>query len=134
VGVEIVCIDCHDIHHWARTTKLFEDGTITAERYNQLRKRFRRVNRCCQTVFDAHFLWSMRVWMERSRKRWTVDWGDFSPEVAKAKAARGAWAARKYDVDVPGDDMQSRWRALLWRAIGKAMVAAVNRFFGPSAA
>src|SRR5688500_5160974 len=32
--VEIVCVDCHDIHHWGRTTKLFEAGTITAERYN----------------------------------------------------------------------------------------------------
>jgi acyl-CoA synthetase (AMP-forming)/AMP-acid ligase II len=33
--VEIVCVDCHDIHHWARTTKLFKDQKISAERYRR---------------------------------------------------------------------------------------------------
>src|SRR5262249_953877 len=37
VRVEIVCIDCHDIHHWGRTTKLFEKGTIPRGRYLFLR-------------------------------------------------------------------------------------------------
>ena len=97
--VEIVCIDCHDIHHWGRTTKLFQAGVISGERYGHLRKHFRSVNRCTQEVFDRHFLRNARVWMQRSKKRWKVDWGDFATVVADAKAARNAWAARNLDHD-----------------------------------
>jgi len=111
--VEIVCGDCHDIHHWGRRTKLFEAGTITAERYNHLKKHFRKVNHCRQEVFDNHFRLSARVWMTRSKKRWKVDWGDFAPAVAEAKAARDAWAARNSDHDdcfvvTPGHHMPDR--------------------------
>jgi hypothetical protein len=95
--VEIVCIDCHDIHHWGRTTKLFQAGTITGDRYGFLRKHFRKVNGCRQQVFDDHALRSARVWLKRSKKRWKIDWGDFKPAVAEAKAAREAWAARNPD-------------------------------------
>ena len=95
--VEIVCVDCHDIHHWARTTKLFEAGKITAERYRNLRKHFRVVNGCRQEVFDDHFLQSARVWEERSKKRWKIDWGEFASLVEEAKAARSVWAERNPD-------------------------------------
>ena len=37
--------------------------------------------------------------MQRSKKRWKVDWGDFATVVADAKAARNAWAARNLDHD-----------------------------------
>lgn len=92
--VDIVCIDCHDIHHWGRTTKLFEAGAITGERYGSLIKHFCKVNRCRQQVFEDHALRSARVWLKRSKKRWKIDWGDFEPVVVEAKAAREAWAAR----------------------------------------
>jgi hypothetical protein len=92
--VEIVCIDCHDIYHWGRTTKLFQAGIISGDRYGFLRKHFRKVNGCRQQVFDDHFLSSARIWSRRSKKRWKIDWGDFEPAVAEAKAAREAWAAR----------------------------------------
>jgi hypothetical protein len=74
LSVEQVCVDCHDIHHWARTTKLFQAGRISSERYTHLRKHFRTVNGCPQEVFDDHFLQSARVWEERSSKRWKIDW------------------------------------------------------------
>jgi hypothetical protein len=92
--VEIVCVDCHDIHHWARTTKLFKSGDITSDRYNFLRKHFRKINGCRQQVFDDHFLHSLRVWSARSKKKWRVDWGTFKPALAEAKVQREAWAAR----------------------------------------
>jgi len=92
--VEIVCIDCHDIHHWGRITKLFQTGRITSERYGFLRRHFRKVNGCPQRVFDDHFLRSARIWLRQSEKRWKIDWGDFKSAVAEAKAARVAWAAR----------------------------------------
>jgi hypothetical protein len=94
--VEIVCIDCHDIHHWGRTTKLFQAGTITSDRYGFLRKHFRKVNRCRQQVLDDHERRSVRVWLKRSKKRWKVDWSDFESAVADAKAAREAWAVRRW--------------------------------------
>jgi hypothetical protein len=111
--VEIVCIDCHDVHHWGRTTKLFEAGKITPERYRHLRKHFRAVNGCRQEVFDNHFLQSIRVWEARSKKRWKIDWGEFAPLVEEAKAARVVWAERHSDRDDyfdvgPGHHMPSR--------------------------
>jgi hypothetical protein len=92
--VEIICVDCHDIHHWARTTKIFEAGDITAERYKYLRRHFRTVNGCRQEVFDGHFLQSVRVWEARSEKHWKIDWGEFAPLVEQAKAARSVWTER----------------------------------------
>jgi hypothetical protein len=95
--VEIVCIDCHDIHHWARTTKLFQNGVITGDRYGFLRRHFRKINGCRQQTFDDHFLRSMRIWSKRSAKTWRVNWGDFKLAVAEAKAAREVWTMRNSD-------------------------------------
>jgi hypothetical protein len=111
--VAIVCVDCHDIHHWGRTTRLFEDGKITAERYKHLRKHFRTVNRCRQKVFDKHILQSAWLWEQRLKKKWKIDWGAFAPFVAEAKAARDVWAEHNLDngdyFNVgPGHHMPSR--------------------------
>ncbi len=90
--VQIICIDCHDIRHFARTAKLFQVGIITLGRYGVLRKRFRRVNGCRQREFDDHFHRSLRKWARRSTKRRTIDWGKFREQVKVAKAARVKWA------------------------------------------
>jgi hypothetical protein len=99
LNVKIVCIDCHDIHHWGRTIKLLQSGRISDKRYRHLRKHFRRTNRCAQDSFDKHILRETEVWLQRSKKKWKVDWGDFAPAVAKAKAAREAWKARNSKSD-----------------------------------
>lgn len=111
--VEIVCVDCHDIHHWARTTKIFEAGNITAERYKYLRRHFRTVNGCRQEAFDDHFRQSARVWEVRYRKHWKIDWGEFALLVEQAKAARSVWTERNPDHDEyfnvgPGHHMPNR--------------------------
>jgi hypothetical protein len=90
--VQIICIDCHDICHFARTTKLFQAGIISPERYGTLRRHFRKINRCRQRDFDNHFLRSLRTWASRSKKRWKIDWADFREQVEVAKAARTKWA------------------------------------------
>jgi hypothetical protein len=95
--VEMICIDCHDIRHWGRTTELFRADIIAAKRYSHLRKHFRRVNGCSQEVFDIHILESERLHTDRSTKRWTIDWGDFASAVAEARAARAAANARGRD-------------------------------------
>jgi hypothetical protein len=90
--VQIICIDCHDIRHFARTTKLFHAGIISVGRYGTLRKHFRKVNGCRQREFDEHFLRALRIWARRSKKRWQIDWGEFRGQVEIAKAARTKWA------------------------------------------
>jgi hypothetical protein len=90
--VQIICIDCHDIRHFARTTRLFQAGVIKTERYGALRKHFRRVNECRQREFDEHFGRALRRWAKRSRKKWRIDWGEFREQVRAAKAARAKWA------------------------------------------
>ncbi|MDE2332853.1 MAG: hypothetical protein KGK16_19020 [Bradyrhizobium sp.] len=90
--VQIICIDCHDIRHFARTTRLFQAGIISPERYSALRKHFRKVNGCRQRDFDEHFARALRTWAARSKKQWKIDWGDFRAQVDVAKAARAKWA------------------------------------------
>jgi hypothetical protein len=96
--VQIICIDCHDIRHFARTTNLFRAGIITPERYGELRKHFRKVNGCRQRQFDEHFARALRTWASRSKKKkWRIEWGDFNEQVEIAKAARARWAlARRH--------------------------------------
>jgi hypothetical protein len=114
--VDIVCIDCHDVHHWGRTTELSKDRTISRERYLFLRKHFRRVNGCRQQVLDDHFSQCKRIWGRRSKKECRVDWGDFKPLVEEAEAAREQWGARNagrawqdYSPDLgPGHHMPRR--------------------------
>ncbi len=90
--LQIICIDCHDIRHFARTTKLFQAGIITPKRYGTLRKHFRKVNRCHQREFDDHFGRALRTWASRSKKEWEIDWGDFRQQVEIARVARAKWA------------------------------------------
>lgn len=97
LGIEIVCADCHDIHHWGRINKLLLAGDITAERYNHLRKHFRQVNRCRQEVFDRHYSQSLRLWEARSNKVWEIDWGPFKSSVVVAETARDEWAEHNLD-------------------------------------
>jgi len=91
--VEIVCIDCHDIHHWARTVKLIQAGVVKHSRDMALRKHFRKVNGVRQRDFDNYFLRSLRIWDKRSKKNWKVDWGPFRDKVEAAEASRQKWAA-----------------------------------------
>jgi hypothetical protein len=90
--VQIICIDCHDIRHFARTTKLFQAGIIKPERYGALRKHFRKVNACRQRDLDGHFVRELRIWGRRSKKHWEIDWGEFQKQVEAASAARNKWA------------------------------------------
>jgi hypothetical protein len=105
--VQIICIDCHDIRHFARTTRLFQSGIISPERYGVLRKHFRKVNGCRQHEFDDHFVGALRAWAQRSRKKWRIDWGHFREDVKAAKVARAKWAqAREHRVGIAVADMR----------------------------
>lgn len=93
LGIEIVCIDCHDIHHWARTVKLIQAGIVKHSRDMALRKHFRKVNGCRQIDFDNYFLRCLRIWKRRSKKKWKIDWGAFRGQIESARAARMKRAA-----------------------------------------
>ena len=95
--VEMVCRKCHDVKHWGSTLKLIAEGKITRAGYLGLRKHFRTVNKCSQKDFDRHLRSSLRLHQKRSANEWRIDWGDFRPALAVAKAAREAWAAQNPD-------------------------------------
>jgi len=101
--VQIVCVDCHDICHWARTTDLFQKGKIDSTRHAALRRHFRKVNNCKQTDFDEYFVRSLRTWSRRSKKHWTIDWGDYEPAVRKAANARAAWETTSSSLQIDDD-------------------------------
>jgi hypothetical protein len=92
--VEMVCRKCHDINHWGMTNVLIAMGHIGHAGFIGLRKHFRTVNGCRQKDFDRHIKIGFAVHRRQSAKRWRIDWGDFKPMLAEARAAREAWAAR----------------------------------------
>jgi hypothetical protein len=94
-GVEIICQNCHDIHHWGRTKALINAGFVDTKRHNELKRHFRKVNRCTQREFDIHAKLALRIWREQSFKKWNIDWGDFHGAVAEAEAARNLWWIRR---------------------------------------
>lgn len=93
--VEIICRKCHDIHHWGLTKTLIAFGSISHVGHMALRKHFRTVNRCSASDFARHEAAAFRVWRRQSKRRWTIDWGEFSLSVKTAKAARRAWSKRQ---------------------------------------
>jgi hypothetical protein len=94
-AVEIICQNCHDIHHWGRTKKLIDRGEVSLKRHNELKRHFRMVNHCTQREFEAHADSAFLIWGERSFKEWKVDWGDFRNEIAEAEIGRQLWMARR---------------------------------------
>lgn len=101
--VEITCINCHDICHWARTTKLYERGIVSHARYKALQKHFRSINDYQQKEFDDYFLRSRRTWARRSKKQWKIDWGDYTTAVNEAAGARAASAAANPMIGIEND-------------------------------
>lgn len=95
IGVEIVCRDCHAIHHWGQTTKLMEEGAITTEDLHDLVAHFCTVNKCKPRHFDRHEDEGFAIWERRSKLSWRVDWGAYSDAVHTAHTARNEYHRKR---------------------------------------
>lgn len=88
IEVEIVCRDCHAIHHWGVSTRLGLQGAMPMEELRRLVRHACKINGWKPRDFKRHADEAMEVWNKRSRLRWKVDWGPFREAVSDAKVAR----------------------------------------------
>jgi hypothetical protein len=73
LGVEIICRQCHFVHHLGRALQLLEKEAIET-----LIAHFMTVNECTRKDFDRHFESCVRQFNKRNKKRWRIDWGEFA--------------------------------------------------------
>lgn len=70
VGFECLCPDCHHIHHWSFSE--YKGYDLKA-----LLKHACSVNNCSQEEFKRHIHEERRKWLERSQRKWTLDYGEW---------------------------------------------------------
>jgi hypothetical protein len=111
IGVEIVCRDCHAIHHWGRTTRLLLERAITLKDIRRLMKHFCTTNGCKQRDFDRHADEALVIWKRRSKLEWQIDWGVYADAVRDAQRTipeRKAEADRQAIIDGDGPPKRSK--------------------------
>jgi hypothetical protein len=86
--VEIICRDCHSIHHWGVATRLALQGLLPLDDLRRLIKHACNINGCTPRQFKRHADDAMAVWERRSALRWTIDWGPYHEDVRLAREAR----------------------------------------------
>ncbi len=93
-GIEIICVMCHHVHHYAQTERLQLEGAMSSRDVLAVRRHFRKVNNCTAQAFFQHYEQAYNVWEDRSRKTWRVDYGIYSDLLVEARAVRKKWHAK----------------------------------------
>ncbi|MBS7248151.1 MAG: hypothetical protein QXW47_09775 [Candidatus Jordarchaeales archaeon] len=93
VAIHHICDLCHKVKHigfWCYTKDGKEKLAKRGLREEQLIDHFCRVNGCSREDFKRHIEESFRVWIERSRHRWTQDLGEYDPnKKRKSEESKG---------------------------------------------
>ena len=88
IGIEIICGDCHAVHHWGRTNRTLLGTPGGSQELKRLIRHACKLNRSTEEDFDLHAQSTMFLWRRRSGLRWKIDWGQYREAVLEAKAAR----------------------------------------------
>src|SRR6266446_8646847 len=94
IGIEIICGDCHSIHHWGVTQRLEIEGILEPRDLNRLIRHACKVNGYKRKDFNRDAKEADAVWRRQSELKWKIDWGQYKEAVSDAKAARVEWAIR----------------------------------------
>jgi hypothetical protein len=94
VGVEIVCGDCHAVHHWGRTNMVLLGIPGGASELNRLIRHACTVNKWKKRTFQEHAENEWTIWKRRSALQWKIDWGQYGEVVSNAKAQRAERSTR----------------------------------------
>jgi hypothetical protein len=89
-GFIALCDNCHFIKHIGLVGILAGRNQLD---YDKLIEHFLKVNNCNRDDFDIHLNEASKIWMERSRHEWKIDFGDYSILITKytARARIGLW-------------------------------------------
>jgi hypothetical protein len=71
--INLVCQDCHSIHHIGRTHRLLMAGVITKATWDRLIEHFLHVNNCDMAMWEQHGREAKSNWDRRSKLTWTID-------------------------------------------------------------
>ena len=90
-GFQALCDDCHNVKHWGRTVTMVHQGVFPNDYLQKLTKHFCAVNECTEEEFLAHKVERGTSWEKRSKHKYKIDFGKFTPErLVKAwKKSRG---------------------------------------------
>jgi len=79
-GFLCLCEDCHSIKHWGRTVAVVHRGQLPFKYLKELTEHFCNVNNCTEKDFENHKVEAGSLWKKRSKRKYKLDWGKFSPE------------------------------------------------------
>lgn len=75
VGLRTLCSMCHFVKHIGHAGILAEKGKLD---FSQIVQHFLSINGCDLLFFDEHLARAEKLWKERSRHKWTVDFGGYA--------------------------------------------------------
>lgn len=81
-----ICAMCHHVKHIGHSGILAAEGKLNLEDVIQ---HFTRVNGCDRDTFERHKAQAFRVWEERSRHTWTIDYGAYASSVPSPQLEGG---------------------------------------------
>ena len=80
VAFKSLCDHCHNIKHWGRTVALVHQGEYSSNYLEKLTQHFCEVNQCSVEDFERHKVEAGDTWLRRSKYKYKLDWGKFSPD------------------------------------------------------
>src|ERR1700730_822380 len=78
IRIEIICGKCHSVHHWGLTSRLYQQGRISPDSFQDLIRHACQVNRCTQSEVKQHIKEANAISERRSGLEWKQDWGSYA--------------------------------------------------------
>ncbi len=73
VSVRALCRMCHHVKHLGRSGRV-----LSQEEMDRVIQHALAVNECDRHTFATHVRQAGDVWKRRNKRRWTIDWGEYT--------------------------------------------------------
>ncbi len=87
-GLQAVCDNCHHIKHMGFVNIQISNGAWPESMLDDLTRHFVKVNNVTVHEFNRHLSEASKIWRERSKKEWKIDFGDYKDLVDKYNVKR----------------------------------------------
>lgn len=82
-GLQAVCENCHHVKHIGFVQIQISKNIWPDSMLDDLKKHFIKVNSTTVDVFNNHVKEAFKIWRERSKKEWKIDFGEYTDLVNK---------------------------------------------------
>lgn len=83
-GLGTICNMCHHVAHFPRSMQLADAGQLDIK---AVIAHFLKVNNCDMETLSKHLDEAQAVWVQRSKRKWRVDFGEFASLVNMPQAS-----------------------------------------------